>query len=131
MSAPAGSGAERLRPHRRPILVRADSERGLAWCEAGARNGRPEEERRRPVRIYEPRPTPPGGAGSTSFDRALPETLPDRLRTRVLYRGEADRAAWSDAATERHQELAASRPQMPQQMPDRGPDRDRGGGFER
>ena len=63
-------------------------------------------------------------AGAGGVEEQLAEQYQDRM-------GEADRAAWSDAATERHQELAASRPQMPQQMPDRGPDRDRGGGFER
>ena len=45
--------------------------------------------------------------------------------------GEADRGAGRDATTERREELAASPPQMLQQMPDRGPDLDRGGGFER
>ena len=63
-------------------------------------------------------------AGAGGVEEQLAEQYQDRM-------GEADRAAWSDAATERHQELAAQRRQMPQQMPDRGPDRDRGGGFER
>ena len=62
--------------------------------------------------------------GAGGVEEQLAEQYQERM-------GEADRAAWSDAATERHQELAAQRRQMPQQMPDRGPDRDRGGGFER
>ena len=43
---------------------------------------------------------------------------------------EAHRAALGMQAVER-QEREAARPPPPQRMPDRGPSRDRGGGFER
>ncbi|MDE0382831.1 MAG: relaxase/mobilization nuclease domain-containing protein [Defluviicoccus sp.] len=44
---------------------------------------------------------------------------------------EADREARQSAALERQWDLEAQRQQMPRQMPERGPTRDRGGGWER
>ena len=62
--------------------------------------------------------------GAGGVERDLAEQYQERM-------GEADRGAGRDAAMERRQNLAAARTQMPQQMPDQGPSRDRGGGFER
>ena len=61
-------------------------------------------------------------AGSAGVEEQLTEQYQKHM-------AEADRGARWDAMTEQ-QELAASRPWTPQ-LPDRGPDRDRGGGFER